>query len=79
VGKPDLGCKKDEWVDDAVKDRKGEYLEASVNFVAVRILNLNTGDPALLLGPPKLDMACNKKAGSYLFRPALFQQKREGL
>jgi len=43
VGKPDLGCKKDEWVDDAVKDRKGEYLEASVNFVALRKLNLNTG------------------------------------
>jgi hypothetical protein len=33
-----MGC------DDAVKDRKGEYLEASANFVAVRILNLNTGE-----------------------------------
>ena len=32
VDKPDLGYKKDEWVDDAVKDRKGEDLEASVNF-----------------------------------------------
>ena len=44
MGKPDLGCKKDEWVDNAVKNRKGEYLEASENFVAVRILNLNTGE-----------------------------------
>ena len=32
VDKPDLGYKKDEWVDDAVKDRKGEDLEASANF-----------------------------------------------
>jgi len=32
VNKPGLSYKKDEWVDGAVKDRKGEDLEASANF-----------------------------------------------
>jgi len=32
VDKPDLSYKKDVWVDEAVKDRKGEDLEASASF-----------------------------------------------
>lgn len=32
VNKPDLSYKKDEWVDEAVKDRKRVNLEASANF-----------------------------------------------
>ena len=32
MNKPDLSYKRDEWVDDAIKDRKGEDLEASANF-----------------------------------------------
>ena len=32
MNRPDLGYKKDGWVDEAVKDREGEVLEASVKF-----------------------------------------------